>query len=293
MRDIRVAGIQMRSELGQKEINLKTMEKWTEKAKQAKAELVCFPETCITGFYCARVDSRLSGDEIYLQVHKIAEPMPEGPSIDFVQDLAKKHRIYISCGIFESENHIVYNSYFICGPDGFLGKYRKTHMPAGEYPFCRFGSEFPVLNVDGCSVGIATCFDNTMPEVARILALKGAEIILMPHAWSNEDVFGPPTSGKFEDRRKEVLTFIPSRAYDNKAYLVYVDQVGRVSAQYSYPGFSALINPKGEILAEAGPIEQLIVADFNKEILDVERGRPDSSLRSRRPEIYRELLERA
>ncbi|MDA4129485.1 MAG: hypothetical protein OK457_01820 [Thaumarchaeota archaeon] len=70
------------------------------------------------------------------------------------------------------------------------------------------------------------CFDNVMPEVPRILALMGAEIILMPHAWSNEDPFGPKSSGKYEDRRKGVLVFIPSRAYDNKAFVIYVDQVG-------------------------------------------------------------------
>jgi N-carbamoylputrescine amidase len=293
LRDLRVAGIQMRSELGQKDSNLKSIQGWAEKAKQARAEFACFPEMSIPGFYCAGVDSALSGDQIYLEVHHLAEPVPDGPSVKFVENISRKLGIYISAGLFELDNHIVYNSYFICGPDGFIGKYRKSHMPAVEYPFCRFGSEFSTFKVADCSVGIAICFDNTMPEVARILALKGAEIILMPHAWSNEDVFGPPTSGKYEDRRKEVLTFIPSRAYDNRAYVVYVDQVGRVSAQYSYPGFSALFNPKGEILTEAGPTEQLIVADFKKEILDVERGRPDSGLRSRRPEIYRELLERA
>ncbi len=283
----------MRCELGQKDINLKNTEWWAKKAKDAGAELVCFPEMSISGFYAAGVDSKLSGDQIYLEVHKIAEPVPDGPSAKSIGDLAKELGIYISAGIFEFENHIVYNSYFMFGPQGFVGKYRKTHMPACEYPYCKSGSEFPVFNVSGCTVGIATCFDNTMPEAARILALKGAEIILMPHAWSNEDVFGPPTSGKSEDRRKEVLTFIPSRAYDNKAYVVFVDQVGRVSDQYSYPGFSVLLDPKGQILAESGAKEEMIVADFTKELLEVERGRPDSGLRSRRPEIYSELVRSA
>lgn len=290
MRDIRVAGMQMCCELGQKDINLKNIEKWSERARNDHVELVCFPEMSITGFYCAGVDSRLNGDQVYEQVHKIAESIPDGPSVKLVTNLAKKLGIFISAGIFEVDNHIVYNSYFICGPDGFIGKYRKTHMPAGEYPYCRFGGEFPVFNLDGCVVGISICFDNTMPETARILALKGAEVILMPHAWSNEDVFGPPTSGKYEDRRNEVLTFIPSRAYDNKAYVVYVDQVGRVSDQYSYPGFSALLNPKGQILAESRDSEELIQADFKKDILEIERGRPDSGLRSRRPEIYLDLV---
>ena len=283
----------MNCKLGQKEANLGNMERWAKKAKEAQAELVCFPEMSITGFYCAGVDSRLSGDQVYYQVHKLAEPVPDGPSANFVRDLSTKLDIYIAAGIFEVQNHIVYNCYFIFGPEGFVGKYRKTHMPAGEYPYCRFGAEFPVFEAGGCSIGIATCFDNTMPEVARILALKGAEIILMPHAWSNEDFFGPPTSGRYEDRKSEVLTFIPSRAYDNKAYVVFVDQVGRVSDQYSYPGFSALFNPKGQVMAEAGKAEEMIIANFTKELLDVERGRPDSGLRSRRPEIYRELLKNA
>jgi predicted amidohydrolase len=290
MRDLRVAGVQMRCELGQKEANLKKIEKWSMKAKDNHAELVCFPEMSITGFYAAGVDSRLSGDQIYSEIRKLAEPVPDGPAVKFVAQLSQKLGIYISAGIFEVDNHLVYNSYFICGSEGFLGKYRKTHMPACEYPYSRFGGEFPVFHLGGCVVGIATCFDNTMPEVSRILALKGAEVILMPHAWSNEDVFGPATSGKYEDRRREVLTFIPSRAYDNKAYVVYVDQVGRVSDQYSYPGYSALFDPKGQILSESGGDEEIIQADFTKELLEIERGRPDSSLRSRRPQIYEDLV---
>ena len=276
--------------LGQKDVNLRNIEKWGTKARENRAELVCFPEMSISGFYCAGVDSRMSGDQVYEEVHKIAEPVPDGPAVKFVERLSKELGIFISAGIFELENHLVYNSYFICGPSGFVGKYRKTHMPAGEYPYSRSGAEFPVFDLGDCKVGIATCFDNTMPEVARILALKGAEVILMPHAWSNEDAYGPITSGKFEDRRKEVLTFIPSRAYDNKAYVVYVDQVGRVSDSYSYPGFSALFDPKGQIVAECKDGEALIQGEFLKELLELERGRPDSSLRSRRPEIYRELL---
>ena len=55
-------------------------------------------------------------------------------------------------------------------------------MPAGEYPYSRSGVEFPVFDLGDCMVGIATCFDNVMPEVARILALKGAEVILSPRA---------------------------------------------------------------------------------------------------------------
>jgi predicted amidohydrolase len=290
MKDVTVSGIQMFCELGQKEENLKKIEKWSKLAcQQHNADLVCFPETSITGFYCAGVDPKLSGDQVYESVRKLAEHVPGGPAVKYVEDLAKRLGVYISAGLFELDNHIVYNCYFICGPDGFIGKYRKTHMPAGEYPYCRFGGEYPIFDVAGSKIGISTCFDNTMPEVPRILALKGAEIILMPHAWSNEDVYGPITSGKVEDRRNEVLTFIPSRAYDNKAYVVYLDQVGRVSESYSYPGYSALINPKGQVLAESLGKEELLFAEFKSELMEDERGRPDSSMRARRPETYRAL----
>jgi len=203
MRDIRVAGVQMRCELGQKEANLKSIERWSIKAKEDRAELVCFPEMSISGFYCAGVDSKLSGDQVFNEVRKIAEPVPGGPAVKFVTSLSERLGIFISAGIFETDNHLVYNSYFICGPNGFIGKYRKTHMPAVEYPFCRFGGDFPVFDIDGWKAGIATCFDNTMPEVPRILALNGAEVILMPHAWANEDAFGPVTTGKFEIGEKK------------------------------------------------------------------------------------------
>src|SRR5271165_2304805 len=95
LRDINVAGVQMRCELGQKEANLSAIEKWTVKAEKNHAELVCFPEMSITGFYCAGVDSRLNGDQVFSEVRRIAEAVPDGQSVKVISSLAKQLGIFI------------------------------------------------------------------------------------------------------------------------------------------------------------------------------------------------------
>jgi N-carbamoylputrescine amidase len=163
-------------------------------------------------------------------------------------------------------------------------------MPAVEYPFYRFGGSFPIFRTERCRIGVATCFDNTFPEVPRILALKGAELILMPNAWSEKDPFEPGEPADYEDRRRTVLTYVPSRAYDNGVYVVHLDQVGEASADMRFPGFSVILGPDGQVLAETrGGREEMIVADLNSRIFEDVRSRPDFSLRARRPDIYDEL----
>ena len=82
----------------------------------------------------------------------------------------------------EKERDIVFNTQVLVGPQGYIGKQRKLHLSRDEVFYYKGGREIPVFDIGPCKVGIVICYDNQFPEVARVLALRGAEVILMPHA---------------------------------------------------------------------------------------------------------------
>jgi len=112
---------------------------------------------------------------------QVAEPIP-GPSSDYFGALAKRYNLYIVAGLFERDQHLVYNSAVLLGPNGHLvGKYRKTCLPRSEIDagVCA-GSEYPVFETRFGKLGMMVCYDGFFPEVARQLTIHGAEVIAWP-----------------------------------------------------------------------------------------------------------------
>jgi predicted amidohydrolase len=111
----------------------------------------------------------------------IAEPIP-GKSTEYFGALAKKHGLYIVAGLYERDEHLIYNVAVLLGPDGQVaGKYRKVCLPrseaaAGVTP----GEDYPVFQTRFGKVGMMICYDGFFPEVARELANNGAEVIAWP-----------------------------------------------------------------------------------------------------------------
>ena len=110
MKNFKIALVQMKSPLRQKERNLESMVAWTRKAKKAGAAFVFFPELSITGH---------GGHESMVTD---AEPVPDGPSVGTLRELASELNLHICAGIAEDERGIHYNTQFIIGPDGYIGK---------------------------------------------------------------------------------------------------------------------------------------------------------------------------
>src|SRR5262249_14956245 len=102
-------------------------------------------------------------------------------------ELAKKHNCYIVPGLLERDGRLVYNVAVLLGPDGkMIGKYRKASLPRGEIEGgITPGDEFPVFPTRFGKVGMMVCYDGFFPEVARQLALNGAEVIAFPVAGCN------------------------------------------------------------------------------------------------------------
>ena len=93
----------------------------------------------------------------------------------------------LAAGIAENDRDIVYNTYVIVGPDGYIGKSRKIHIPPAEVGYWRGGGIPPVIDIGPAKVGVNICFDNWLPESGRMVALQGAEVILAPYVWSVGD----------------------------------------------------------------------------------------------------------
>jgi predicted amidohydrolase len=291
MQTIRIAAVSMNSELGKRAETLRTIEKFCEQAASERAELVVFPELVVHG-HCTP------------STWEIAEPAPNGESVSELCRIARRFKVFLCAGMSEKENDIVFNTQVLIGPEGYIGKQRKLHMSRDESFFYKGGREISVFDIGKCRVGIVICYDNQFPEVARIVALRGADVILMPHA-AREGRWDESQQSEAAARRKVFDYFASSyrmRARENACFCVYVDQAGRAGYvdslprehmnQPHHPGGAMIIAPSGEIIRHTQTEQirdEMIVADLDAALLAAARSHPNYTLRTRRPELFGDL----
>ena len=169
MRRCRVAATQVDVRHGDVEHNLEIHLALIEEAATAGCDLVVFPELSVTGH---------NGSP---EVTRAAEPA-DGRIARVIQDAARARRIVVSYGFCELHRGTHYNTSALVGPDGPIGLQRKVHASLDEFLRFRQAYDWPVYDLGFCSVGTAICHDSDFFESWRILALKGAEVVLLPHA---------------------------------------------------------------------------------------------------------------
>ena len=290
MQTIRVAGIQMNGRLGQAERNLEEIKRWTKRAADRGVELALFPELAIHGHWMAE------------ECWSAAESVPGGPSLRRLEKIARDFKMVLSVGMSEKERDLVFNCQVLVGPDGYLGKSRKVHMSEDEGLMYVGGSSMPVHDVGKCKVGIIVCYDAIYPEVARILALKGAEVFLMPSAgrsgpWNRE------TEEAVARKAKDQLSIYRFRAMENGVFAVITNQAGaagtvefyrpRYRRQPYHAGGTLIYAPDGSLLADSQTKKiqpDMAVADLTAESFAKARAHTNFTLRKRRPDLYQELL---
>ena len=155
MRNIRTAAVQFEHVAGDKQANLAKIARFTQQAAGQGAEIIAFPECCITGYWFLR---KLSPAELVT----LAEPVFEGPSSQQLSSLAKKHNITIGAGLVEiTEDGTFYNTYVVAMPDGKFARHRKLHCFISEH--LSSGDQYTVFDTPhDCKVGILTCYDNNI-----------------------------------------------------------------------------------------------------------------------------------
>ncbi|MBI2368846.1 MAG: acyltransferase [Deltaproteobacteria bacterium] len=214
----------------------------------------------------------------------LAEPVP-GPTIDRVRRAAREHGVVVMAPIFEREvEGVYYNTAVLIDERGeILGKYRKHHIPFSDHFMEKFYFKpgnlgFPVFQTSFGRIGMYICYDRHFPEGARILGLRGAQIVLIPVASSR-----PVAREAYEIELRAL-------AIANQYFVCAVNRVGREDDSL-YFGNSLVVDPQGRILAQAnGERDELLLADLDLDRLAEVR---DHWLfyRDRRPEAYGPLAE--
>lgn len=265
--------------------NLSHMEGFIEQAVEQNADLVVFPELALTGVPLQPMQTFDPNDAAYQ--HQVAEPVPEGPSTQRLIELAKKGDIYIIWGMAEqsSERHdVLYNTVVLVGPEGYIGKYRKVHQPLTERLMFYPGTgDYPVYETRFGRLGLMCCFDKAYPEVSRLLALKGAQVLVCPTAWPALE----PNEDDSDVKAANVFSF--ARALENMVF--FIDSC--MSGEFAM-GHSRILGPRPmQVCATTGFEEGLAVAnvDIEDEIVHARLFAMGGSdlLKDRKPATYKGL----
>lgn len=283
MEEFKLALAQSSPVVGDKEANLNIALRDIEKAHQAGAKIVAFPEMFLTGYMV------LDGKDTST-VFDLAEPIG-GPAIKKLQAQAKKYNIYIVMGMPLKSfvlRGVIYNAAVFLGPEGLIGVHRKIGLPTGPFfntwfyegNYCKPGEKIEVFNTELGRVGIMICYESWWPEIPRILAIKGADLIICISA-------GPDVTEKGFD------LVLPLRAIENSVYIAYVN-LPDVEKGVKFFGGARIIGPNGAPVVEAKRYqEDFVVGDVS--LKEVEKARAlYHNLRDRSvfPELWEELAKR-
>ena len=196
-----------------------------------------------------------------------AESIP-GPTSDFLQSLARNLGIYLLGGsILEAipESPKAYNTSLLFGPQGnLLASYRKIHLfdvdlengvTARESDTREFGDTAVVAKTDLCPMGLTVCYDLRFPELYRILATQGSQLIFVPSAFT-------AYTGK---AHWEPL--LRARAIENQVYIIAPDQFGKNPKSFETHGHSMIVDPWGKVLAELPDGPGIVMAEVDLDFL--------------------------
>ncbi len=268
MKDIRIAVVVSNARVGNTANNLEQMAAWIKKSAEKKASIVCFPEMAITGYHVQK------------KIIEVAETVP-GPSTDYLTNLAKIYKITILAGLAEKKlNSHISATHVVIAPERIKGVYRKVHLGPSEKELFISGGAIPVFKDNGIQFGIQLCYDAHFPDLSTAMALKGADLIFIPHA-------SPRTSP--DEKTKSWMRHLPARAYDNGVFIIACNQCGKNGKGLNFPGVGVVLSPSGEVIQSyAGTDEHMIIADLKAaDLKKVRSHKMRYFLPNRRPKIYK------
>ena len=278
---IKVAITQMSCSSNHEE-NIKKAENMVEKCAKAGANIILLQELFSNLYFCQVED---------YNKFDLAEEKENSYLIKHFQKVAKKYGVVLPVSFFEKSGQNYFNSLVMIDADGKnLGLYRKTHIPTGEcyeekFYFSPGDTGFKVFNTKFGKVGIGICWDQWFPETARILALKGAEIILYPTAIGSEPVL-------VRDSMSHWRNTMCGHAAANILPVCASNRVGKEVAGKSsmvFQGYSFIANQYGEVVEEMNRTEEgFRIHEFDLSEIDKERVNW-GVFRDRRPECYGEI----
>ncbi len=285
MREVVFAAAQMACSKNSKD-NIDKAVNIIESAAKKGANVVLIQELFETQYFCK--DQK---EELF----ELAKPFEDNPTINLMSKVAKDNNVVLPISFFEKANKAHFNTIAMIDSDGtIMGKYRKSHIPDGpgyqeKFYFNPGNTGFKVWDTKFCKVGVGICWDQWSSEAAKIMALKGAEVILYPTAIGGE----PDNNDDFDSSDMWQRAMIGHAAV-NQVPIVASNRIGSEEgyeiSNFFY-GRSFITDFTGEIKAEASrDKEEILIAKID---LDEAEGFRNSwgIFRDRRPDLYRAILD--
>jgi len=282
MKEFIAAAVQIAVKPNDINYNLEKIGFWLKTAvKEHNAELVVFPESITTGFAPG-----MPPEEFYDLLNYIP-----GPETDQIGALAREFKVHVILPMYEKrkEKNVIMNSSVLINDEGEIaGIYRKTH----PFPTERIsgggwttpGKEAVVVDTKLGKIGMIICYDGDFPELSRVLAIQGAEIISRPSALLRSFEIWDMTN--------------KARAYDNHVYVIAANSIGADAENNYYFGSSMIISPIAQKLAQARGTEEIISARLDPDPLKHVTYGSNSPmifdhLEDRNLEVYKDILKEA
>ena len=257
------ACVQMASELGDKHTNLSTMRRWVQKicGEHPNLRLVVFPELVTTGFILGEKACE-------------AAELHDGEHLGFISKLAAEYQVHIVYGYVErGAGGGIYDSQQLVSDQGKpLLNYRKIHLTEFEKSTFSAGHELAVVDTALGKIGMQICWDLAFPELSRLQALQGCDLLVASSAW--ESPYAP-----------ELQKFSMARAIDNTLHLVVSNSVGECSG-FNFSGHSGIYDPTGEALSQLQDQAGYSIALIDPIIQRQCRNGFFSMLKERRLDVY-------
>ncbi|SFD00054.1 Predicted amidohydrolase [Bacillus sp. OV322] len=266
----KVASIEFNPILNERDKNISELLKVTEKAFKKDAKLVVAPEMATTGYYYADREA----------IKPFVDTIPGKTTAAFGK-LAKKYNAYVVFGMpeVEKKSNLYYNSAVLVGPEGYIGKYRKTQMWETEMHWGAWGDAgVPVFDTKIGKIGINICMDSAYSETARLAGIQGAEILAFP-----------------TNSSAQAISALPARAQQNGMFIVSANRSNTENGFHMIGG-SAIWSPEGKKLAEApvvmNPSEDVNEPTITYATIDPKQFDNENKkvLKNRRPELYKEIM---
>lgn len=274
--NLKIAAVQMEPKILEKDRNLTRCLDLIQVTAREGAQLIVFPECALTGYVFTSLEEALP----------LCESIP-GASTGKIISVCRELNVYVVLGLLEREAGKCYNAAVLLGPRGMLAKYRKIHLPyLGVDRFVNHGDLPPtVCQTEIGRIGMGICYDINFPEHARVMALQGADIIVLPTNWPLHREFVPEH-------------IIPARAAENLVFIVAVNRAGEERGT-RFIGRSKIAHWSGGIaLAEGKPYEEDILyaniepATAREKHLVFTPGEFEVDIfKDRRPELYSVITE--
>jgi predicted amidohydrolase len=270
---VTVACLQTRPVLGDVDGNVERLAAAIGRAVDAGADIVVAPELCTSGYmFASRAEAR-----------QLADAPGAGGAVDALAGLAREHAIHLVAGFPERDGARLYNSALLAGPDGVLGTYRKLHLWNEEaLVFERGDLGMPVFHTPHGRLAMMVCYDAWFPELWRLAALQGADLVCLPTNWV-------PIPGQAEGQAAMANTLCMAAAHSNSVWVAAADRVGEERGQ-PFIGQSLIVAPTGWPAAPPASATDEALVLAHVDLADARRARSFNDfnhlLRDRRRDVY-------